>query len=37
MVEPVQELIGANSNTPHIFQKEDQVRTVEEDLIAGVQ
>jgi hypothetical protein len=28
MVEPVQELIGANFNTPLIFQKEDRVQTV---------
>jgi hypothetical protein len=37
MVEPVQELIGANFNTPLIFQKEDRVQTVEKDLTAEVQ
>jgi len=37
MVEPVQELIGGNFNTPLISRKKDRIGTVEKDLIAEVQ
>jgi hypothetical protein len=37
MVEPVQELIGENLNTPLMFRNKDWVGTVEKDLIAEIE
>jgi hypothetical protein len=36
-VEPVQELIDGNFNTPIIYRKKDRVRNVEKGLIVEVQ
>jgi hypothetical protein len=37
MVEPVQELIGGNFNTPFIYRKEGQLGTAEKDWTAEIQ